>query len=274
VVVVDMRWREDGSGRRLYDEGHIEGAAFLDWTTDIVDPTNPVAFSLAPPERFARAMEARGISDGDVVVAYADQGGSGPFRLWWACREYGHDDVRILDGGFERWVREERPVSSDRPSIRTARWTPRPRRDRVAGADDVQDAAANPRRRVLDSRPPEHHAGQAVWFETGPVPVDADGVARTPRGDIRGGRVPWAGNVPAASLYREDRTMRPPEELRDLFAAAGVEPGHEVITYCGVGLSASALLYALHRAGYEDTRLYDASWEEWGRDLQRPVARD
>src|SRR5689334_13416773 len=103
MVVVDCRWREDGSGPARYAAGHIPGAVHLDWSTDLVEPDAPVAFTLASPERFARVMESRGIGDDSTVVAYADVRGSGPFRLWWACRVYGHDIVRVLDGGLDAW---------------------------------------------------------------------------------------------------------------------------------------------------------------------------
>jgi len=273
LAVVDMRWREDGSAPDRYRRGHIPGASSLDWTTDIVDPGHPVAFMLAPPDRFARAMEAAGVSDNTTVVAYADHGGSGPFRLWWACRRYGHDQVRILDGGFGTWEAEGRPTTRDLPSPRTASWTPGPALSRVATAEDVARAEAAPSTVVLDSRPSEQFEGAAVWFEAGPVPADSDGIAHTPRGDLRSGRVPWARSVPWSRLFRPDRTMKSPEELRALLEEAGVSPGSTCITYCGVGISASALLYAAHLAGVEGA-LYDASWEEWGRDPGRPVARD
>jgi thiosulfate/3-mercaptopyruvate sulfurtransferase len=278
LVILDMRWRDDGSARSLYEGAHVPGALPLDWSNDIVDRRDRRPFMLAPPEDFARAMEERGIDDGTLVIAYADGRGSGPFRLWWAFRVYGHDTVRVLDGGFDTWMGEQRPIQSgpDHRPHRGARWTPRPPLDArpVADAGDVLDAAEDETVCVLDSRPPEQFRGDFVWFETGPVPADPDGVAHTARGDVRAGRVPWARNVPWSALYRRDHRLKSPPELRNLFAAAGVLPqASRAITYCGVGISASALLFALRRAGLDDVSLYDASWDEWGRLPASPVER-
>ena len=274
VVVVDMRWREDGSAPLRYREGHIPRATFIDWASDLVDPDHRYAFMMAPPRQFASVMERHGIGDDSIVVAYADEMGSGPFRLWLGSRLYGHRNVRVLNGGMAKWVAEGRPLSTGIPRPAAGRWTPRSGEPVLASADDVARAAADPSVVVLDSRPPEQFHGEAVWFETGAVSADPDGIARTPRGDLRAGRIPWARSVPVSTLYRDDGTMRSPDELRAIFGDVGVGPRTRVVTYCGVAISASCLAFGLSLAGVEEVAVYEASWEEWGRDPSRPVARD
>jgi thiosulfate/3-mercaptopyruvate sulfurtransferase len=274
LVIVDLRWDEQGLGRTRYERGHIPGAHFLDWASDLVDPDHRVAFMLAPPERFAETLERCGISDGTAIVAYAEIGHSGPYRLWWGCRAYGHDEqVRILDGGLEAWIAEGRPLSTEVPSPEPGAWTPRVRSELVARADEVLAARDDATTVVLDSREPSKFRGETVWFETGEIPASADGIAQTPRGELRAGRVPWARSVPWQELYRPDGTMKSADELRELFSRVGATPERRAITYCGVGISASALLYALNRAGIESAALYDAGWDEWGRNAELPVAR-
>ena len=274
LAVVDLRWDEQGRGRQRYEKGHIPAAHFLDWASDLVDPDHHVAFMLAPPERLAAQLERCGISDRTAVVAYADAGHSGPFRLWWACTAYGHpDQVLILDGGFDAWLAEGRPLSADPPEARRGSWTPRVPPSTVAGAADVVAARGDPDTVVLDSREPDKFRGETVWFETGAIPAGGNGVARTPRGELRAGHVPWARSLPWHELYGADLKMKTEEDLLEAFSRVGVTPERRVITYCGVGISAAALLYALQRAGVRDALLYDAGWDEWGRDPSLPVAR-
>ena len=277
VVVLDMRWRESRGTAELFEREHIPRSRPLDWSADIVDPDHPAAFMLARPDAFAEAMAARGIGDDTTVVAYADHRGSGPFRLWWAFRRYGHDTVCVLDGGLDEWRASGGALEDGPPGpVERRTWTPGPPLDvgTVATADDVRHAAdPDAATLVLDSRSPDQFRGDRVWFETGPVEASDDGIAHTPRGDLRAGRVPWARNVPWAGLYGTDGRLLSPEDLRTRFRAAGVEPDSRVIAYCGVGISASALLFALRRAGVRDVALYDGSWDEWGRLEDAPVAR-
>jgi thiosulfate/3-mercaptopyruvate sulfurtransferase len=274
LVVVDMRWDEQGTGRARYERGHVPGARFLDWATDLVDPDHVVAFMLSTPDRFGATLERCGISDSSVIVAYADAGHSGPFRLWWGCRAYGHrDQVRILDGGLEAWLADGHPLTAEVPEPERGSWTPTGGPRVVATADDVAAAETDERVVVLDSREPSKFRGEVVWFETGEIESGADGIAHTPRGDLRAGHVPWARSVPWRRLYSADLTMKSAAELRRMFAEVGATPDRRAVTYCGVGISAAALLYALDRAGIEDAMLYDAGWDEWGRDPELPVAR-
>jgi thiosulfate/3-mercaptopyruvate sulfurtransferase len=274
LVVVDLRWDERGRGRARYEEGHVEGAVFCDWATDLVDPDHRYAFMLAPPERLAAMLGGLGIGDDTAVVAYADAGHSGPFRLWWACSVYGHaEQVRILDGGLDAWLAAGGALSKPSPKPARATWTPRTRRaELVASAEDVLAARDDPDTVVFDSRPAANFEGAAVWSARGEIPA-SDGVARPPGGELRAGHVPWAVHVPWHTLYRADLTMKTPAELAALFASAGCTPEKRALSYCSVGLTASALLYALELAGITNASLYDAGWDEWGRNAALPVAR-
>lgn len=275
--IVDMRWCGDGSGHEVYRAGLIPGAVHLDWQRDLGwTDERGVRDLLLSPERFAAVMGAAGIGDETHVVAYAEKDHSGAARLWWALRYYGHDQVAVLNGGWTRWVAEGRAVSTDIPQPLPASFTPRPRSNWLATADEIEQAVsgASPDVRLVDSRPPEQYSGRAIWAPHGSLflPPGQGWI------EVAGGRVMRAGHIPGAvnmhattNLNPADWTYLPVEELRDRARKAGIEPEQRVITYCGVGISASLGLFSLYLAGYRDVALYDASWEEWGTDPNRPV---
>lgn len=273
--VVDLRWRGDGSGRQIYLQSHIPGAVHLDWHADLNG--NSPDDALLSPQRFAALMEANGISNATRVVAYAKTDHSGAARLWWALRYHGHEQVSILNGGFTKWLAEGRPVTAELPTPSPAHFVPRMQPHWLATAADVEAVVANPdaNARLVDTRPVEQYAGRAVWTPYGSLflPPNQDWVEVAGR-QLRGGRIPGAVHLHASKNLAADWTYRPPAELQSLAEAAGVKQDQRVILYCGVGISASLGLFALHLAGYQDISLYDGSWFEWGSDTRRPLERD
>jgi thiosulfate/3-mercaptopyruvate sulfurtransferase len=266
VRVVDIRGevRPPGSNPRYrpkredYDAGHVPGAVFVDWTRDIVDPLDPVPAQIAQPGPFAAKMGELGVADDTVVVAYDDHDHMFAGRLSWALRYYGHDSVRILDGGWTRWVAEGRPTSRDVPAYPRATFTPRPRAALRKTAEDVARELGRPDVLLLDARPRPQYEGSATAA-------------------ARAGHIPGARNVPYASLV-DQATGRFLEDdaLERAFAEAGVDVGHlppNIVVYCNGGVSCSVPLHALQMLGRSDVSVYDGSWNEWGNDDARPISR-
>ena len=273
--IVDMRWRGGGSGREVYQAGHIPGAIHLDWQRNLNwTDERGVRDLLLPPERFAAVMEAAGVGSDSLVLAYAETDHSGAARLWWALRYNGHNQVAVLNGGWTKWVAEGRAVGTDAPQALPDKFTPRPRPNWLATADEIEHTVneASPGVRLVDTRPPEQYGGRAIWTPYGSLflPPGQNWIEVTSGRVMRAGHIPGAVNIHASTnLNPFDWTYLPVEELRDKIQKAGIEPEQRVITYCGVGISASLGLFSLYLAGYRDVALYDASWEEWETDPKR-----
>ncbi len=277
--IVDMRWRGDGLGREVYQTGHIPGAIHLDWHHDLNwTDERGVRDLLLPSERFAQVMGEVGIDDNTQVLAYADTDHSGAARLWWALRYYGHDQIAVLNGGWTKWFAERRKVSTSLVQPIKAIFTPRPRPRWLATADEIDRALneANAGVKLVDTRPPEQYNGYAIWTPHGSqfLPTGQNEVEVSDNRMMRAGHIPGALNIHASTnLNPSDWTYLPLEELVEKFKKAGLMPEQRIITYCGVGISASLGLFSLYLAGYRDIALYDASWEEWGTDLTKLVER-
>ena len=241
-----------------YAAGHVPGAVFVDWTRDIVDTDDPVPAQVAKPEAFASKMSDLGIGDDTLVVAYDDHHHMFAGRLAWALNYHGHQAVRVLDGGWPRWLAENRPTSREVPLPGPARFTPRVRQALRKTADEVASALGRSDVLLIDARPREQFMGV----------VSVAG---------RGGHIPGARNVYYADLV-DGATGKflPPRELTRVFTEAGIDVESlpsEVIVYCNGGVSCSVPLQALGLLGRGGVAVYDGSWNEWGPDPQRPVER-
>jgi thiosulfate/3-mercaptopyruvate sulfurtransferase len=285
--VVDVRWRsryENGRGisfddREGYVEGHIPGAVFAGMIGDLSDPNHPIPDMLVQPEPFAEAMGRLGIGDDTLVVAYDNMGlPLGSARLWWALSYYGHDRVRVLDGGLRQWQSEGRPLSTDLPSVEPLDFTARPRADWIAEKQEVVAALENPNTLIIDCLSQEQYRGDAGNDLWGPRPGHIPGAVNVPALANIDPELGTATSAEREQLLknRQSFTFSPQEMLAVLYKDAGVTRDRQVITYCGRGFAASCGLLALKILGHEKVRLYDGSWSEWSADPELPsdVSKD
>ena len=232
LVILDATMYLPGSGRNAaqdYAESHLPGALFFD-VEEISDTSSPLPHMLPAPEKFSSRVRRMGIGDGKRVVIYDRTNMSGAARAWWMFRVMGASDVAVLDGGFRKWQAEGRRVESGAPTARTERhFTARLNSGLVRDLDDMKAlVAGRGRMQIVDARSAPRFAGREP----------------EPREVPRLGHMPGAKNVPFTELLSSDGTMRVPDELRAIFAAAGVDPVRPVVASCGSGRDGLR-----HRAG-------------------------
>ena len=253
LVVVDCSWfmpASGRSGREEYLAAHIPGARFLD-IDEISDRTNPAPHMLPSAEDFGRAMERIGVGRDDRIIVYDNSPTRNAARGGVMLRHFGASQVAILDGGLQKWLAEGRPTEGGEPGPRGARFEPQENRGEVA---TKQELLGGLHEALLDARGKGRFEGS-----------EAD-----PRPGVAPGHIPGARNLPFAALYNEHGTFKPLDEIRHLFAAAGIDPDQPFVATCGSGVTANSLIFAAHLIGNDWTRLYDGSWSEWGADPATP----
>jgi thiosulfate/3-mercaptopyruvate sulfurtransferase len=243
----------------LYEEGHVAGAVKLHWREDLQDP---VVRDIVDRVTFERVLGERGIGNESTVVLYGDRNNWFAAYAYWYLKVYGDGDVRILDGGRQKWIDEGRamvtePVSPKRQSYRAQDRDESIRvyRDEVRGVIGVAGYA------LVDVRSPAEFAGELI----APPGYEQEGAQRA-------GHIPSAASIPWASAVRDDGTFRPAGELSDLYVGKGVTPDKDVVAYCRIGERSAHTWFVLRELlGYERVRNYDGSWTEWGNLVDVPI---
>ena len=245
----------------VYDTGHIPGAVGWNWKNDL---QTPVERNIASKEEIEELFSHSGISNDTIVILYGDASNWFAAYALWLLQYYGHEDVRLMNGGRKKWIAEGRPLTMDVPSYQPTNYKAKePDLSIRALRDYVWESIGRDEVALVDVRSPREFAGELV----APAHLPQEG-------SQRGGHLPGAKNVPWFLAVNEDGTFKDANELARIYQEHGIIPNKEVIAYCRIGERSSHTWFVLkHLLGYPNVRNYDGSWAEWGSLIGAPIER-
>jgi thiosulfate/3-mercaptopyruvate sulfurtransferase len=241
------------SGRADWAAGHIPGSQHLDLQADFSDDAAPTRFMRLSPQAVADAFARHGVGEGSRVVLYARGNPQWATRFWWMLRWIGFDNAAVLDGGWDLWEAEGRPVSTDDTPYPPGRLTARERPGLFVGKDEMAAAMGDAAACSINALSPDLHSGANPRYG-------------------RPGRIPGSSNVPAGALIDpETKRFVAPEAAAAAFRAVGAAPNKRLLNYCGGGIAATLDAFLQYQFGYEQIAVYDASMSEWAKDEALPM---
>jgi len=257
VRVLDATWvppflKGRPNGRTVYQAGHIPGAGYFD-IDEIAAPDTALKHMLPSPATFAAKVGALGVSNDAHIIVYDNNGFFASARAWWMFRAMGHDQISVLDGGFNAWISAGAEQSTDTAMPAPGTFNARLRDDLVRNQMTMRDHVDAQDAKVLDARDYGRFGG------TSPEP----------RPDLPSGHMPGSFCIPASGLVEADKALKSVEELKPMFDQYLQDP---IVTSCGSGVSAAVIALALARLGKWDAALYDGSWSEWAANADNPIA--
>jgi thiosulfate/3-mercaptopyruvate sulfurtransferase len=270
--LVDTQWvadhRDDPAVRvvesdedyLLYETGHIPGAVKVDWFTTL---QHPVRRDFLSKEAFEELCSDLGISRDTTVVFYGDKSNWFATYAFWLFRYYGHEKLKIMNGGRVKWEQEGRPVTKKVPEYSKTTYKAKKPDESVRAYREDVFKHIDAKQPLVDVRSPEEYRGELLHMPGYPQ-----------EGATRGGHIPGAASIPWSKATNEDGTFRSPEELRQLYQTQGITPDKEVIAYCRIGERSSHTWFVLtYLLGYPNVRNYDGSWTEWGNLVNAPIEK-